>query len=273
MREHLDAERQRILSEAIRLSDGAPLSAFDIVNAAELLESRDRLSGTKLLDSRGGMSGKAQRIRQRERAFYSAFMLGGLGILGALVSALLVYSFDPSTRFEAGSMSQAIIGILAGIAVAAMGSFAFIAFSNARSRSRQLTFDEFATSESVLAAADSSFGVSGAFDMTDMGTRRQIGSFLTGWISLEMDLRELGTSALGIPEEDARRYPLGELLRLLVRSNVITEEAYSATRSLLALRNAVMHAGSFDAAALKDSENQIASLRSSFKAGRAHLGS
>jgi hypothetical protein len=63
------------------------------------------------------------------------------------------------------------------------------------------------------------------------------------WIDIEKDLRRLATIALGISEEDARGYPMGELLRLLHRVNVIDETILARTREMLNIRNGIVHSG------------------------------
>jgi hypothetical protein len=96
-------------------------------------------------------------------------------------------------------------------------------------------------------------------------SQRATGAFIANWIMLEEQLREIGSAFLGIPPEDARRYPIGELLRSLQREEILTPTDYEVLRELLALRNAVLHGGDFESGALERADAIIPDLRDKLK--------
>lgn len=246
--EHLDAERVRILAEATRLSDGAPLSAFDIVNAVDVLSTRDR----------GASTHRYSQVRSaRSRTTSLAILVTTLLVtLVATLAVWLAFTFQqPQTP---APWSEVLLSVIAGALTAAAGAAALVGLrlmqrTNRYSREIQ---------NRQLEHVDEGAGQRRKPWDLSQPSDRATGSFISNWVRLEFDLRELGSDNLGIPYEDARRYPIGELLRMLVKAGTLSESNYVRTRELLTLRNKVVHGQDFAADDLEKAEKQILNLRS-----------
>lgn len=256
--EHLNSERNRILAEAIRLSAGEPLSAFDIVNAVDLLTTRDR-------------EAPAHRYAQyrSERSRSNTMLVASLSGLAALTTTLVVVIV---VFFQQSSSSVLWTDALLSVVAGAVGVLAVAAATTgllyASRRSNRHTVELLAVHRREL--EDLNAGIHTRRiprDRLDSGNRI-VGSFITNWIRLESELRDLGSERLGIPSEDARRYPIGELLRMLVKAGYFNDSDYELTRDLLTLRNEVMHGRDFDPDDLLRAETVISDLQMKLRARR-----
>lgn len=260
--EYLSAERSRILTEATRLSDGGLLSAFDIVNAIDLIKAR--YSRPQVDSSRRVDLVRALRPGFSPWVAATAAMLTILGLLIAVVPTVVNKPEPP-----ASSILVAVITISVGAAVA---TIVLVLIMSVRSYQRASRRDQelLEVEAAVFEAHRQKQTIDGLVDRrTDQGreswmlrTReeREKGAFIARWIVVEEILRSIGSRFLGIPPMDARRYPIGELLRMLVSKGVLSDTSYQEIRDLMALRNAVLHGGKFDVGDLPQAEERLENL-------------
>ncbi|WP_146116804.1 hypothetical protein [Microbacterium sp. MYb64] len=262
LEEHLDAERRRILAEATRLGDGTALSAFDIVNAVELITAREREAPVR---------GYRRTSLERWKT-WSALAFVAVGLLGvvAIVIPILLNIPDKGVG-SAEPWLQAAVSVAAGAATAAVG-FAAVALAGGARRAnryaREMNDIEVTPLYGDRSTHSHAIEVDPALRQSWIirtQSQRATGAFIASWILLEEQLRELGGDFLGIPPEDARRYPFGELLRRLQREGVLAPTDYQTLRELLALRNAVMHGGDYDPSSLERADAAIPQLRDRIK--------
>lgn len=260
LREYLQMERERVLSEATRLHSGGLLSSFDIVNAIEALEARDRSVSRP----------EFHRSRSRE---IRSLLLGAsiLALVLALTLSSALFLILNETRTEEAATSSTLMNVVLGGVTALTAAIAAFSISAAlrtvRSRSERkagrdfIAVYEHVNEDSHLHRIDERNRIF----ITLQGRssdEKAAGQFIVRWVSLERELRELGSKALGIPSEDARRYPIGELLRLLRRDGSLDNESYELTRSALRLRNMILHDGHVDSADVEAGLQDVARLSS-----------
>lgn len=215
---HLSNEKERIIREATRLNRGERLSANAINNAIGSLKVRDRM-----LPSLG---------HARFRLIPILFTL--LALSSSLSVLVLIIIFTQDWNLDA-ELPPIWNGISLGIAVmcAALGVVAVVGALRARRSEMALRYD-------ILTAANKS-------DLIANQPKRHSNSdfldFMRYWISIERTIRHLGFTKLSIPTKDAERYPIGELLGLLTKENILSHEAYEKTRNIMRLRNLIVHGG------------------------------
>lgn len=253
MEEYLASERKRILEEASRLSEVSPLSSFDIVNAIDALNVRGNLE-------------IRQRVRpsQMQSRYLSRIsLLAMVSLFSVIMSAVLLVVALNSKWELATEVPSSLMNILAGGLVATSILAAAVAFMFTLRAYRQANklqvHRELVGENPNLSISDP---VRVHFERGD-SLREAVNegtsmSYLAKWISVESMLRRLGVQSLGIPSDDARRYPIGELLRMLLRAKVIDSEIYGDTRHALQLRNRILHEGVSNIG--PDSEQQVVVL-------------
>lgn len=230
--EHLSRERIRVLREASRLGRGAPLSAFDIVNAVEALSARETAS------SRHSYPAGPALLRSRTMAVSAAVMM--LAALSLLL-VIFVLAVPKTPDANADQILPILLGVLtASFAVvgATVAMLLVTRANTARRRQEARYLYELDATSGRLDRAVRSISANAAPRRDD-----KRGQFISKWISFEHQLRELGSREIGISSEDARRYPIGELLRMLRAETKISGKQYAQIRATLDLRNRVMHNG------------------------------
>jgi hypothetical protein len=230
LEEFLERERRRILDEALSLSRGEVLGASDIVNAYESLAESDRqptLAGSF-----------AFRETRRSSTIRTTGMLVVILILFTTMAAAVVLALWPQSG-EATSFPTTLPLIVASFgAVAAVG--ATITFwHEAKQAAERRRAAEFTRKRVNDARLDDAFVPINIGDLELSSTE-----FIIRWAEFESSLRRMTVRTLGMAEKDAERYPIGEMLRGLSRSGIVTARFYDDTRRALAVRNALIHGGS-----------------------------
>lgn len=255
LEEHLSFEREQVIAEAKRLSDGSPLSAFDIVNAVELIASRERdcASPVYLRDIRGG--------NQKFRISRLWLSVGAVLAIAAMIAVVLIAVLGGS------SLTASEQQFLAALATVCAGAGALVsalmAMNGARQRERAAALElrrfevesAFRPTSTIVTTSSGSLPNDSWFHF--LKDRRAVGAFVTNWIFLENQLREMGGEVLGISREDSRRYPFGELLRRLQHAGILSPADYEGLRKILVLRNRVIHGEDVDRSELDAAEVSV----------------
>ncbi|WP_314506025.1 hypothetical protein [uncultured Microbacterium sp.] len=240
--EYLNAERSRILAEATSLSDGGPLTAADIVNAYGALEARQSapvfLSGSTA--ARSQISGSVDADDRRKWNWVLASVAAI--VTGGALAAALAMSLQNGGEGWTGFWSIVIPIVAVGFAGWAVVR-TLVSSARELAEARLLIAERKAARlnrEAIRFDPDSSVRLTLADEPLTPDTTQGL-EFVIRWGSVESDLRRLGTNTLGISEESVERYPIGELLRGLLRSGVITSDFYDDARTLLRVRNEILH--------------------------------
>lgn len=243
LEEYLTAERSRILTEARTLSRNGAIGASEIVNAYGAIAERDRL-------------GRAFYPSQRSTASPLLLLVTSLGLLvglsGIVVGLVVQLGHDSGSKTGGG-----LLAILAGAGFGVLLGVFTLLYSR-RLRWRFPPYEAFEARPirpkwSIMDSAlrDYEWSLSSALQ-ADTPSRQFARAnnfslemeFIARWRQFERLLRELAVASLGLPESDATRYPIGEMLRQLEQSGVIDAAFYESTRACLAVRNAVLHEAS-----------------------------
>lgn len=244
--EYAERLRRELIFEAVTLSADEEVTPADIVNARGSLEARKR---GPAVDDFGMHLLESSFRRDRRVAIWLLVALAAL-TFNLINGAFLSIGVTPDGEWWLiFTLTVTAVGVAA---LAAAGALLGRSASDRRlfmMRSSRGKTDRPFTGEDLAVAADpwvefaSGFGSNtvGARD-SDRDDRRVDLALISTWIDVERDLRRLATLALGIFEEDARGYPMGELLRLLNRSGVLDDATVDDTRRMLAVRNQLVHA-------------------------------
>lgn len=234
LEEHLNRERMRVLSEARRLGEGESLSAFEIVNAVEALKARDHAS------ARHDYSPGRSMFRS------TRMLILFLVTLAVATSALAVIVSLPVT--PTGSSAEQLLPVVVGILTATLAVIAVTVamIGVMRVNIWRRRFD--AQYAYALDAASRNLYERAVPIPAERHSRREdksAGAFISKWISFEKQLRDMGSREIGIASADARRFPIGELLRMLRADINMSPERQEQILQVLDLRNRILHSGEF----------------------------
>lgn len=102
-------------------------------------------------------------------------------------------------------------------------------------------------------------------------------AFLVRWQHVEEGLRDLGTIELNVSADEAHRYPVGQLLTLLIQADALTPQAYRSIQLGSVVRDRVVHDGDADLAELSRASDQLAKvgkeIESALHGGQGSTGS
>ena len=228
--EYLATERLRIIKEAQRLGSGGKLTPRDILNASEALEAQHEPEFDPYLADY--LLVRSNRTSLLLYVFSATVMvIAGFALVFFLVQR---DGLDESTRLV--SVAIAAFGLSVGIASTATTIVERI--RNRREEEARFFYRESRRIESFLDSETSPVENSPMFSSEDFTSR---GRFLFQWGRLEDRLRTLAERALGFDTEIMADYPIGPLLDDLVRLHVIDSSMGDEIRSIIKVRNSVVH--------------------------------
>lgn len=259
--EYLAREREELVREAVARSETGRITAEDIVNAYTRRRAME--------------SGNSDGVRAVARAVFTTgarsssrlLLINGVVVVLVSILALLISLTLQQSDASASTMVWLTVAVISVVGASLGALIATLQSSRERLRLAQAAQDEVKSASD--AARSASKDSQSAYERILNATRYSSSpdsmdraGFLIVWSEFESGVRQLGYTALGIPERDASRYPVGELLRKLAKSGVIDESFYVRVRSTLEARNRLVHmqnvpshqleAATIEAAALRD---------------------
>ena len=218
----------KILWEADRLNPTDTLTARDISDGFHAVQLASR-------DEEGSAYRLSQRLRwSRVLVIYAATA----GVAALIAGALALVSSFRDFRLPYVEVTVAAFALTAGTL---MVSIVLLALRESRvSRMRALQYAEesreMQRSEYALEAARQALHES----LNDTGDAL-LPRFIAQWARLEDRLRRLAQVALGMPSEISTDYPIGGLLRDLIRVGVLDSKRGEDLQDVLDVRNQVAH--------------------------------
>ena len=267
LEEYLDREREQLVREAVASRGSGQVTAEDIVIAYTRRRAIE--------------SGNSDGVRAVARAAFTTsarsssrlLLINGVVVVLASILALLISLTLQQSDASTSTMVWLTVAVVAVVGASLGALIATLQSSRERLRLAQVAQDEVKSASDAARSAHKES--QSAYERILNATRyasspdsMDRAGFLVVWSEFESELRQLGYTALGIPERDASRYPVGELLRKLAKSGVIDESFYARVRTTLEARNRLVHlqnvpshqieAATIEAAALRDEVSALA---------------
>lgn len=238
--ERLSPGARALLSELVSDLQDRVIAQAELLNPGDILTARDITDGFRAVQAKERDPDSATyRLPQRLRwsrvlvmyaaaAGIAAISAGVIGVLGSVLDVSGVYL----------NLTVTALALMAGVFAF---SIVLLALRESRvSRVRALEHAENARdAHRAMDAAEAT--ALAAARTTSNSSDVLLPRFISQWARLEDRLRRLAQVALGMPAETAADYPIGGILRDLIRVGILEPRRGEDLQDILDIRNMVAH--------------------------------
>lgn len=246
LNEYTENYRLSVLNQAVRLSSSAEIGPKDIVNSAQLIETRSNISAYDIR-----RSAYANSPERRFRYAYTVifyFTIMGILLLGGFAFYLAL------SRNGGGSDMTIIFSVIAAMTTTMIAVYSYYLSQSRRRAALRFEMENHdflpVRVPDDAPQQNSARGWEGEVDL------------LREWLQLEGKLRDLVTGSLQKSKSEVQRLPISQLIRISEENGVISGPEVSAFRDLVILRNKIVHGRGLTHAERESMNSLIAELSS-----------